>query len=116
SARLLIKAEHVSRRIAESHCDFRRVHADRLDDLAAIGDDSIGCRSNTVNHDVDQDAGLSGRPPAGYPGTAHFAHGIVKRDTAVAALSDLPAKNLLVKIDRNVDVDSGNFDVANFAV
>src|SRR5258706_14826119 len=90
SARLLIKAEHVPRRIAESRCDFRRVHADRLDDLTATGDDGIGCRGNTVNHDVDQDAMLSGRPSAAYLGAAYFAHCIVKVDTAVATLSDLP--------------------------
>jgi hypothetical protein len=73
-------------------------------------------RGNTVNHDVYQDARLSGWPPAGYPGTAHFAYRIVKRDTAVATLSDLPAKSLLIKTDRSVDVDSRNFNVANFAV
>ena len=78
SARLLIKTEYISRRIAESRCDFGRVHTDRLNDLAPIGDDGIDCGSNTVNHDVDQDARLSGWPSAGYPGTAHFAYRIVK--------------------------------------
>ena len=116
SAWLLIKAENVTRRIAESRGDLGRVHTDRLDDLAAIGDDGIGCRGNTVDHDVDQDARIMGWPPALYPGAAHFTHRIVKSDTAVATLSDLPAKNFLIKTDRDADLDRRNLDVTNFSV
>src|SRR5216684_4269458 len=56
--RLLIKADDVSRRIAKSRGDLRRVHPDRLHDLAAVSNDRLDGRGNAVNHDVDQQARL----------------------------------------------------------
>ena len=49
----LIKAEYVSRRIAEVRGYLRGVHADWLHELAAVGNHGCNCGGNTVNHDVD---------------------------------------------------------------
>jgi hypothetical protein len=98
SHRLLIKTDYISRRIAESRSDFRRVHADRLHELAAIGNNGVNGHGDTVNHNVDQQTGLLHRLPTDYPCAADFAHRVVKSSAAVVALSDLPAENLFVKI------------------
>jgi hypothetical protein len=37
---LLVEADHISRRIAEPGNDLGRVRADRLHDLAPVGDDA----------------------------------------------------------------------------
>jgi hypothetical protein len=97
SHRLLIKTDYISRRIAESRSDFRRVHTDWLYELAAIGNNGVNRRGDTVNHDVDQQTSLDHWLPADYPCAADFAHRVVKSSAAVVGLSDLPAKNLVVK-------------------
>src|SRR5882762_11600015 len=64
SGRLLVKADHVSSRIAEPRCDLGRVRADRLDDLAPLGYHRVNRRGYTVHHDVKQEPGLCrGRAP-----------------------------------------------------
>jgi hypothetical protein len=57
---LLVEADHISGRVAESRCDLGRVRADRLRHFASIGQDQVKCRGHAVDHDVNEQAGLSG--------------------------------------------------------
>lgn len=55
---LLIQADNVSRRIAESCRDLRCVRTNRLRYLAAIFDDLVECCRNAVNDNVYENAGF----------------------------------------------------------
>ena len=59
SGGLLVEADHVSSRVAESGSDLGGVRADGLDELAAIGDDRVNRGGHAVHHDVKQQPGLS---------------------------------------------------------
>src|SRR5882724_614134 len=113
---LLIETDYVSSGITEPRGYLWRVHTDRLHDLTSTCNHRVYSCGNTVNHDVDQQAGLHRRFPADHPGAAHLANCIVKGDVAVTALPDPPTKNFLVKRGRTVDVVSRNLDVAHLSV
>src|SRR5437660_12629012 len=96
----LIEADHVSSRIPEPRRNVGRVRADRLHDLATVGDDGINGRGRAIDHNVKQKAGLcAGRAPE-YPGAAHFAGRVIKGRTAIAACPDVPAEDLFVEVRR----------------
>src|ERR1700686_3536296 len=96
--RFLIKTDYVSAGIAKSGGDFWGVFADFLHDLASVGDYQFERFGDAVDHDVQQQAWLFGGRAAQHPRSAHFADAIVEGGGAVAALPDVPAKNLFVKL------------------
>src|ERR1700682_1053127 len=112
----LVKADDVSRGIAESRGDLGRIGPDGLHELAAVGKDGVDGRGHAVDHEVDEQARLRRRRPADYPRAAHFAGRIVECDVTIAALPDPPAENLGVEVGRTLEVDRGQLDVANLAV
>ena len=60
--RLLIEPDDVPARIAEPRGDFRRIRANRLHDLASVGDEGVNRRGHAVHHDVDEQSGRRWRP------------------------------------------------------
>ncbi len=58
SGGLLVEADDVSCRVAEPRSDLGRVRADRLHELASVGDDRVKGGGHAVNHDVNEKAGL----------------------------------------------------------
>ena len=95
SGGLLVKADYVSRRVAEPRSDFGRVCANRLHDLAPIGDDHLHGRGHAVDDDVNEKTGLCGGRAPEYPSAAYFAGRIVKGRTTITALPDVPAEDPL---------------------
>src|ERR1700731_4582106 len=83
---LLVEADHVSSRVAESRSDLGRVRADRLNDLAPIGDDGFNGSGRAVDHDVNEKAGLCGWRTPKKPSAAHLARRVVKGDVTITAL------------------------------
>jgi hypothetical protein len=79
-------------------------------------DYSFDSRGGAFNHDVNQQAGLRHRLAAKNPCAANFAHGVVKRDAAVATRSNLPTENLSVKRGRLINVNRWNLDITDFPV
>src|SRR5207244_7549803 len=61
SGRLLVEANHISTGVTEPRSDLGRVPADRLHDLAPIGDDHVNSGGDAIDHEVIQQAGLRGR-------------------------------------------------------
>ena len=55
-AGLLIEADNVSRRVAESRGYLGRIRSDRLHELASLSNDGVNGRGHAVNHDVDEQA------------------------------------------------------------
>jgi len=116
SGGLLVEADHISSRIAESRRDLGRVRADRLLDLAPMGYHRVNRRSHTVNHDVNQEAGLCcGRAPQ-HSRAAHFPGRIVKSSAAVAAFPDVPAEDPLIELGRARNVGGGHLDVTDLPI
>ena len=97
-AGFLVQADYVSCGVAEPRGDFRRVRADGLHELAAVGDDGVNRRGDTVDHDVEQQPRRRRGRPAADPGAAHFASRIVERGGAVAPLPDPPAEDFFVEL------------------
>ena len=87
-----------------------------MHDLAALGDERLDGRGDAVDQDVDEQAGIRRRRPAGDPRAAHFAGGVVERGGAVAPPPDAPAEHFSVEVGRTPDVDCGNLEVADLAV
>src|SRR5689334_3386738 len=116
SGRILIKAQHVSTRIAEARGDLRRVSANRLHDLAAVGDNSFNRGGNAIDHDVNEKSGSDGRRTANHPRAAYLAHAVIKGGAPITALTDLPSKNLPVEFSGAGNVSGGHLDIADLAV
>src|SRR5205823_5571072 len=95
--RFLIKPNHIPAGITEAGRNLRRITTDRLHDLAAIRDDRVHRDCDAVYHDVEEQAGVRRRCPAQDPGTAYLAGGVIERNRAIAALSQLPTKHRRVK-------------------
>ena len=114
--RVLVEADDVSARIAEPRCNFGRIRADRLNDLAAMGYHRINGRSYAVHHDVNKEPGLSGGRAPQHPSAAHLAGGIVKSSAAIAAFPDGPAEDAFVEAGRTRNVAGGHLDVTNLSV
>ena len=112
----LIQADQVSGGVAKSSSDLRRVSADRLHQLASVGDHCVDRRRHAVNHDVDEQARLQRWRAAGDPCAAHFTRRVIERRATIAALSELPAENIRVEMGCTLDVVSRDLDVANFSV
>src|SRR5882724_6911814 len=116
SAGLLVQADHVSSRIAEPRGDLGRVGADWLHDLAPMRDHRVNRRSHAVHHNVKKQPRLCrGRAPQ-HPRPAHFAHRVVKRRAAIAALAVLPAEDLLVEVSRPRNIRGRHFDVTDLSI
>jgi hypothetical protein len=116
SGGLLAESDYVSCRVAEPGSDLGRIRADRLGDLAPVGDNRVDGRGYAVDHDVDEKAGRGcGRAPE-YPRAAHLADRIVKGSAAITAFPEAPAEDPLVEIGRPRYVSGGNLDVADLAV
>jgi hypothetical protein len=54
AAWLLIEADDVSSRVAETRGDFRRVGANGLHKLAAVGDERVNRLGHAIDHDVNE--------------------------------------------------------------
>src|SRR5438132_201829 len=116
SGRLLVQADDVSRRVAEPCRNFRRVGANRLDDLTAIRDNRVERRGDVVDHDVNQKTWLRRRGASTYPRSAHLPDSVVKGGPSVTALPDGPGKDLFVEIGGACDVSGGHLDIADLPV
>ena len=57
--RLLVQTDYIAARVPESCCNLGRVRSDRLHNLAAVSDDCVDGRGDTVAHYVNQEAGLA---------------------------------------------------------
>src|SRR3954451_4982515 len=94
---LLIQPEHVPTRIAEPRRNFRRVHADRLHDLATVREDGFDRDVHVVGHDVDEQARGRRWLTACHPGSADLAGCVVEGEMAVATFARRPAEHLRVE-------------------
>src|SRR5260370_36061036 len=94
SGALVVEADDVSRGVAESCRDFRRVGADRLHDLTVVRNNLVERGGNVVDHDVNQKTGLRRGRASPYPRPAHLPDPVVKRGAPVTPLPDGPAKDL----------------------
>src|SRR5262249_12939297 len=92
------------------------VNSDRLDNRATVRDDPVESRRDAVDHDVQEQAGLSGGRAIGKPGSADFTRGVVVRRAAVTALPGGPAKHGSIESGRLIDVVGNKLDVADLAV
>src|SRR5207253_1895488 len=116
SARLLIQPNDVSPWVAEARRNLRRIRADRLHDLTAVGDYQIKCGCHAIDHDVHKKSGRrSGRPPRD-PRAAHLAHRVIKGGVPVASFPQVPAEDALIKFGRAPNVSRRHLDVADLAV
>src|SRR5256885_16963930 len=93
-------------RITKARGHLWCVYTDGLYDCASVSSDCVDGCGYAVNHDVDQQARLRRCSAAEHPRATHLAHRVVKGDTAVAALSDLPSGNFFVTRCPGVDVGS----------
>jgi hypothetical protein len=107
-AGLLVEAEDVPGWIPEPRGDLWCVDADRLDDLAAVGEDCFDRRGNAVDHDVDQQTWLGRRRSTVHPSSAHLTRTVVESGVSITPLSDLPAEDCLVESRGASDVDRRN--------
>src|SRR2546425_12367351 len=92
SGGLLVKADYVSRRVAEPRSDFGRVCANRLHDLAPIGDDHLHGRGHAVDDDVNEKTGLCGGRGPVLPSAAYLAGRTVKDRTTTTTSPGGPAE------------------------
>jgi len=113
---LLEKPEDISGGIAESRSDFRRIHANRLNDLAAVSNYCFDCRRNVIHHDVDHQSNFGHRLPAKHPGAAYLAYTVIESGRAVARFARSPAKSFSVKSGRYFDIRGGNLEVTDLSV
>ena len=109
----LIKPKHVSIGIGEASGEFGCVHADGLDDAAAVDANGLDGGGQVIHHDVKQQARCGGGRPARDPGTTYFADAIVKRGRPVTPPPRLPSQHGLVEGDRPGNVCRRNLEVAN---
>src|SRR6185369_9217398 len=114
--RFLVEPEYVAAGIAKACRDLGRVTADRLHDLAAVGDDLLDRRGDAIDHDVDENADLARRWSARLPGPAHFSDAVVERGATVAARSHAPPEHGLVERCRAFDVRRRHLDVTDLSV
>src|SRR5207249_3645695 len=103
-------------RVLEPGSDLWSVGTNLLHDYAAIRHDRVDGLLDAVDHDIEEHSRLGRWRAAGYPRPTHLANRIVKGSGAVAALSDRPAEDVLVKSCRAADIGCRNFDVADLAV
>src|ERR1700730_4480684 len=113
---LLVKPDHISRRVAEPRSDLGRVSADGLDDLALVGDDHVKSGRDTVDHDVKQKTGRCCGWTANNPGATSLSGGIVECNAAITPFPNVPTKDLLVEVGRARSVRGGHLDVTDLAV
>lgn len=115
SGRFLVEANHISRGITEPCSDLGCVRADRLHNFAAVGDNALECRRDTIHHDVNHEAG-GRRRTAENPATAYFPGGVVEGEVTIAALANSPAEHATVKFGGARYVGGGDFEVADSSV
>src|SRR5439155_193604 len=96
--------------------DLGRIGANRLHDLASLGNHGLDRRSHAVTPDVDEQPWHARRRTANNPGAAHCASGIVEGDGAIAASPKSPPKDLFVELRRPTQVDRRNLNVTDFSV
>src|SRR6266849_1778037 len=116
SGALLVEADYVSCRVAEPRSDLGRVRADRLHDLAPIGDDHLKTCRHAVDNDVNKKAGLRGGRAPGHTCAAHLAGRVIKGGMTITALPDVPTEHPCVEVSRARNVGGRNLDVTDLSV
>jgi hypothetical protein len=72
--RFLIQADYVAGGITKPRGSFGGIATDRLHDHATACDYGVDSVGNTIDHYVNQEAGLSHRRSAEHPCATHFAN------------------------------------------